>query len=70
MKSNPIPIARFVTEIMDRDPISNEKFSLYTYQDEKTGRYFSIDSSFIIDEEPHLVRCPFGHVVELADETE
>lgn len=65
-----IPSARFVIELTERDPITNEEISLSVYQDDKTDRYFAIDSSYMIDEAPHIVRCPFGHAVELLDEDE
>lgn len=65
-----IPTARFVSEVVDRDPKTNEEFSLYVYQDNKTDLYFSVDASYMIDESPHIVKTPFGHVVELLDENE
>lgn len=65
-----IPSARFVTELTARDPKTNEELSLAVYQDEKTDCYFAVDSAYMLDEEPQIVRCPFGHAVELLDENE
>jgi hypothetical protein len=65
-----IPSARSAFSVTERDPSTHELVEIQMYQDEKTGRYFGIDNSFIIDEDPQLVNCPFGHKVELVDDFE
>jgi len=62
--------AKFTMSCVERDPSTNEEVELAVYQDSKTDRYFAIDASYLIDEEPHIVSTPFGHKVELLDEYE
>ena len=66
---SPITCARNVFSVVESDPTSNEEVELVVFQDDKTGRYFAIDNSYLIDEDPQIVPSPFGHRVELTDET-
>lgn len=65
-----IPTARNAFDVTEIDPLTNEEVSLTVFQDEKTGRYFAVDSSWFIDEDVSVIKCPFGHTVELTDENE
>jgi len=65
-----IPYARHCFSVTERDPISLEMVELTVFCDDKTGRYFAIDASFMIDEDPQIVPTPFGHRVELTDDIE
>lgn len=68
IQKHQITTARSAFSVSERDPLTCESVELQVFQDEKTGRYFAIDQSFMIDEEPHVVRSPFGHSVELVDD--
>jgi len=52
------------------DPNTNENIEITVYRDDKTGRYFGVDTSYLIDEDVSIVSTPFGHDVELVDEVD
>lgn len=62
-----IPTATLVDTKEDVDSGTNETYEIYVFRESKEGRYFAVDASYLIDEDPHLIPTPFGFEAEILD---
>lgn len=59
--------AVFIDAIDFRDPNTHDRVELHVFQEQDTERYFAIDGSYMIDEEPQFATTPTGVRVELLE---